>query len=309
MRLASLAAALAFLTGTARAYATPRSARLVYSRTPDAESCPDEAALGRAVTSRVGQDVFSRAATTTVVARFSRDPGGAFVATVKLIDEGAIQGTRELRATTCDALLGAAALAISIAVDPPTPARPTRRARDYPYPDSSEDAPATPPKKRVLEVIAGATGSAGHAPAPAVGGALGVAMRWARGSVAVEGHVDAPSSAGVEGGGSVQSWLAFGALVPCLHLGQAFACAVAQVGSLQAASTAVNAPRSASALWLGAGGRIGVDVVAGSVFVVRLHMDVVGNLSPTTLRVNGFDAWTTPPVNGSAGLDWVVRFL
>jgi len=127
--------------------------------------------------------------------------------------------------------------------------------------------------------------------------------------VALEGHAQAPSSAGAEGGGSVQSWLAFGALVPCAHLGRAFACAVAQVGSMQVASAGVNSPRSASGLWLGAGGRIGVDVVAWSAFAVRLHTEVVGNLSSTTLRLNGVDVWVTPPVNGSVGIDWVVRFL
>ena len=83
---------------------------------------------------------------------------------------------------------------------------------------------------------------------------------------------------------------------------------MAELGSLQAASIDVNAPRSGSVSWLGAGGRIGVDFLGWSRFAFRLHLDVVGNLLPATLRVNGFDAWTTPPVNGSGGLDVVVRF-
>ena len=127
--------------------------------------------------------------------------------------------------------------------------------------------------------------------------------------MALEVHMDAPVSTAAEGGGSVQSWLAYAALAPCAHLGRAFACAVAQLGLLQAASVDVNSPRSGSSPWLGAGGRIGVDVGAWSRVTLRLHFDVIGNLLPTTLRVNGFDVWTTPPVNGSAGLDLVLRFL
>ncbi|MGH7440137.1 MAG: hypothetical protein ACRENE_30975, partial [Polyangiaceae bacterium] len=51
--------------------ATP-SARLVYSRTTEASSCPDEAELRKAVATRLGYDPFFSWARQTVVVQISR---------------------------------------------------------------------------------------------------------------------------------------------------------------------------------------------------------------------------------------------
>ena len=97
-----------------------QSARLVYSRTADASSCPDERGLRQAVARRLGYDPFVAASMNTVVAELRGD-GEGLKARVYVIREGnQAGGSRELASPSrdCTELLAAIALAISIAVDP-----------------------------------------------------------------------------------------------------------------------------------------------------------------------------------------------
>ena len=142
MRLVAPLGLLAILSSAQAALATP-SARLVYTRSEDAASCPDEAALRKAVETRFGYDPFFAWARQTVVAQISRE-GARYVARVQLVDEqGLARGTRELRSDEddCAEVFDAAALAISIALDasatptapdPPTPNPPPPRGRTHP---------------------------------------------------------------------------------------------------------------------------------------------------------------------------------
>ncbi len=94
------------------ARATPTS-RLVYSRTAEAATCPDEQALRRAVAARVGYDPFFAYANRTIVSALSRRDG-AFVGTVDLIDE-VHRGDRPVSA-------------VCVAPAPPTGTEPLRAA-------------------------------------------------------------------------------------------------------------------------------------------------------------------------------------
>ena len=96
------------------------SARLVYSRTTDASTCSDEQGLRQAVARRLGYDPFVAGSMNTVVAELRSD-GDGLRARVYVIREGnSAGGLRELSSPSrdCTELLGAVALAISIAVDP-----------------------------------------------------------------------------------------------------------------------------------------------------------------------------------------------
>ena len=118
MRLVAPLGLVAILSWAPAALATP-SARLVYTRTEDAASCPDESALRKAVEARFGYDPFFAWARQSVVAQISRE-GSRYVARVQLVDEqGLAHGTRELRSDddTCADVFDASALAISIALD------------------------------------------------------------------------------------------------------------------------------------------------------------------------------------------------
>ncbi len=131
-----------------RASAAAPTSRLVYSRSTDAASCPDEQVLRRAVAARVGYDPFFAWATRTIVAGITRRDV-AFVATVDMVDDqGVSHGARELRTTgECGELLDAVALAIAIAIDPQSLSRtgppPSPPAGEPPKEDSRR--PRRPP--------------------------------------------------------------------------------------------------------------------------------------------------------------------
>jgi hypothetical protein len=139
MRHAVLIAVVGVLAVARTAHASP-SARLVYARSPDAATCPDEVALRKAVAARVGYDPFFPWATQAVVVQVWRVSHG-FAARVEAVDEhGLTLGTRELSSDgqSCDELFDAAALAISIALDA------TVAASSTPAPSASS-LPGPPP--------------------------------------------------------------------------------------------------------------------------------------------------------------------
>ncbi|MGH7434421.1 MAG: hypothetical protein ACRENE_01970 [Polyangiaceae bacterium] len=325
-RFALLGTCAAWMGLAGQAGATP-TARLVYSRAVGAESCPDEASLRKAVAARIGYDPFFAWAPKTIVASMAPDPSGGFVARVGLVDDrGTEHGTRDLRTPgPCDDLLDTSALAIAIAIDPQSLA--PRPASDPPAP-----APATKPTPAPLEIVArpaaaearvpaapspsrwaveasaGAAATAGIAPAPAAGFGLGVAVASPRLSLGLEGRIDAPVSIPATGRGSVSSWSALGALVPCARAGPLLACALAQVGVLQASSQGVEIEHGSTLLWLAAGLRLGVEVPIEKATRLRIHSDFLADLDPPVLRLSGWPAWTAPPLAATLGGDVVAHF-
>jgi hypothetical protein len=307
--------------------ATPTS-RLVYSRSVDAGSCPDEQALRHEVAARVGYDPFFPWATRTIVAGITRREG-AFVATVDLVDDqGLSHGARELRTDRgCDDLLGAMALAIAIAIDPQSLSRvgPPPPPLPPPSPPASDPSPVTTPEQPApsehllapqpsrasqLEIdgSVGLVASGGLAPNVAAGLSLGAGVRWRMLSLSVEGLIDAPSTTQAEGGGTVTTWLVLADVAPCVHFGSFLACALGQVGSMQASGDGVSEARSTSIPWWAAGGRLGAMVRLSDAMSLRFRTDVVANLDRATLQLNGTEAWQYPLVGASLGFDLVLHF-
>jgi hypothetical protein len=164
-RLAARGLGLAVLLGAGllRAEpAPPTTARLEYSRGRGAEACPDEDAVQRAVTARLGYDPFRPDAPRIVTATVRRDRE-ALRGDVDLRDRGgAVKGARHLTAAEndCAELVAAMALAISIAIDPQSllrsspPASPDPPAPPLPPeppPDPASPAPATRPGVPAIE--------------------------------------------------------------------------------------------------------------------------------------------------------------
>lgn len=332
-RLVTLAVLAVVCLAAASSRATPTS-RLVYSRSVDAESCPDEQALRHEVATRVGYDPFFAWATRTIVAGITRREG-AFVATVDLVDEkGVSHGARELRTERgCDDLLGAMALAIAIAIDPqslsrvgPPPADSAPATPDTSVASTPAAAPPmaahsdSPPQQPVLarqpspasqlgvEASAGFVASGGVAPNAAAGLSLGVGIGSPLVSFSVEGLIDAPSTSQGPGGGTLTTWLVLADAAPCVRFGSFLACALAQVGSLQASGDGVPNARSSSIAWWAAGGRLGTFFRLNDALSLRLRTDVVANLDRATLQLNGVGVWQFPAVAASLGLDLVLHF-
>jgi hypothetical protein len=146
------------------------------------------------------------------------------------------------------------------------------------------------------------------APQLAPGLALGAAVRWSSSSLGLEGRIDAPTSRDAPQGGSVSAWLLTAILVPCAYAGPALACALLQVGTTRSSSAGVADARSGSSLWLAAGARIGVLIPLSDRVRLRLRSDVLFDLAPTALELDGVDVWTSPRLAASLGADAVVRF-
>jgi hypothetical protein len=321
-------------TVTTKAVARP-SARLVYSRTAGAESCPDEPALRAAVAQRIGYDPFFPWVKQTVVASMASGGKGGFVARIHLIDEKGFEfGARELDGEgSCRDLLDSAALVIAIAIDPQAITRPMASAAPPPQPAPAPEPDVTPAPEPVpasesgpesphatpavdslpvsakasqfgLDAFAGAVGSAGYSPSPTAGLALGAELGWRAVSLGLDGRIDAPTSRAANGA-QVTTWLTVMSLAPCVRLNPVSACALAQAGLMRASGQVER-----DVLWLSAGGRLGFSMPLGTRVALRLRFEVVGDIGPPQLQVNGIaPVWSAPPAAAALGADVVTHFL
>lgn len=169
--------------------------------------------------------------------------------------------------------------------------------------------PAIRPQSPAVEFAGGVVGSVGVAPAPAVGAALGAALRWPDVSLGLEGRFDAAASAATQVGGGVWTSLVLLALAPCAYSGALLGCALVQGGQMRTSSEAAGALEK-SMPWWAAGARVGGQVpLGGDRTVLRLRSDLLVNLVPQIVQFAGTQAWKAPRVTESLGLDLVVHFL
>ena len=315
------------------------STRLVYTRDRPASDCPDEAALREAVHARLGYEPFAAEATSAVTFAV-RAEGKAFVARIERTDDAGLSlGVRELRSRgeSCEALVQAAALSLSIALDPvaaskphppppadppvtetlapppPPPVVPTAPLVASLAPEPSRDrraAPPLPPSRFLTDWHLGAffDNAWGVAPGSTGGGAVhgGVSARHA--SLDLEVHYEAPGGESAAQGGTVRSWLVDGALVPCGRVGWLALCGVAAVGRLDASSRGVTNPETKDAVLATLGARLGVEIPVTPLLALAIHGDLAGNLTRSTFQLDGTPAWQAPAVLGGFAAGAVVHF-
>jgi hypothetical protein len=334
MRFVSALAALVALAATSRTALASPTARLVYVRSAGAESCPDEPSMRRAVATRLGYDPFRPHASTTLTAEVKRE-GGSFRGRVRLVDEAGVErGARDLEsaAADCSELTAAMALSMSIAIDPLSMMRAEKPATEpepteLPPPVEMTDGPAVsvaPPLERTPPRDSGApaaprplaperdaprfaVGAGGHvafgiAPAPAIGLRVSAELMTKRWSVGLEGRFDLASSAASSEGGSSQTSLAGGAIVPCVRVPLVWACGVALVSRVEAEAVGVSLPRTDAFVFVGAGARLVAAVDLGQDFMLRVGGDLLAHPAPFELTVNGRSVYRSSPVSGLAGL-------
>lgn len=333
----------AWLLGASALLATPPSfarvpTRLVYSRTPAASDCPDEAALAAAVAARLGYEPFSPWGDQTILATVTRS-GSVVVGRAELIDhDGIAQGSREVKNPECSELLLALALAISITLDPlhvePTaenkpispaePAAPPQepQAPSEPVPDVAPApaiAKAEPPAKRVAEAVrkpvtwhvgAAAIGALEAAPQLAFGGKLGVAARLGRWSLGVEAWSTLPATQAGALGGEVRVRLLSGALTPCVRVVNGLSlCALGSLGSMHAEGRGVDAPRTENVLHATAGGRAQFVWPLGSRFELLANADLAATLNRPRFQLDQAEVWRPGPVLALLGIGASARFF
>jgi hypothetical protein len=323
------------------AAATP-SAHLVYTRSPEAMSCPNEADLRNAVSLRFGYDPFFAWARQTVIVQMWRTPGH-YASRVQLVDgDGVTRGTRELTSDrdSCSELFGATALAISIALDasmatadassppetsaaavsitapplrPPSPPEPEPAAvvaQQGPT-DGRDHTQASAATRDRTSAFVGLDllGSAGTAPSVAAGVSAFAGIRTRLLSAGLEAFADAPATAHAKDGGNVTSTLYGVELVPCASYKIASLCAAAALGSLQAKGSGVTSPNSPqSLLFAASGGRIAIEWPVSQTLSLRLHGDLLADLHRPTLVLDGQKVWPAPLFEGEFGAGALANF-
>jgi hypothetical protein len=299
------------------AVATP-TARLTYVRGPGTEHCPDEDSVRNAVSSRLGYDAFEPNAATTVSVVVGRVGRALRVKIERRDDKGKVTGARELASVQndCTELASAMTLAISIAIDPESFARPVEQEPLEPPPVAPPAAPppcpppppAPPPDPVTYRASVGALASLGSAPAPAVGLTAQAGARWRNVSLGVEGRADFESSASVEPEGGVGTSLMLATLVPCMHSSVFIGCALASAGAMRGSGEDIDREGSDTTFFAAAGARAGAELPLSALVAARVHLDLVGVLTRTTLRISERRVWTTEPVFASLGVAGVLRF-
>jgi hypothetical protein len=312
------------------------SARLIYARTPEASSCPDEATLRSAVAARLGYDPFFPWAMQTMVVQVWRQTG-QYHARLQLVDgQGLAHGTRTLTSgqATCAELFDTTALAISIAMNalatkepdaetpapaPPEPPPPVPQAAPPPLANPPEQAASAsplaapspePPRRRGYgEVGVDGLGALGVEPAPTVGLAAFGGVVAPPASLSLEVRADAPSSANsAAGGGHVRAWSYALTLAPCARWGPVSLCVLGSVGILSVSGQDITEPRSARAVFATVGGRVGAEWPASAAIALRAHVDADIDLRRATPQIDGDDAWTAPIVSVIVGAGVAAHF-
>src|SRR5262245_31710464 len=223
--------ALVLLCTAGGAGAEPPHARLVYVRGAGAERCPDEAALRQAVSRRLGYDPFIDDAPRTLFARLSATRR-ALLGALELRDEGGVLlGAHQLTfpSPECQELSAALELAIALAIDPLSAARPTPPdvvreeerviEREEPAPLVALASQTPPPqpspsaRKPELHGDLGVHATVGSAPAPSWGLTLGLDLRWGRWALGFQVRGDLPATQETTGG-AIGSSVVMAQIVP-----------------------------------------------------------------------------------------------
>lgn len=318
---------LGLLLVSSAALAAP-SARLVYVREAEAESCLDEEGLHQAVAARLGYDPFFTWAKVTVVAHVRKEVG-AYRADVTLVDEaGVSRGKREITSPgdNCGPLGAALALTISIALDPrslaprppasePPPVAMEPPAEPPPAPEPPLPAPVPAPiplqiKPHPIDSPApewrgflgiAALGSYGATRGIAFGGALRGAIVRGHFSLGLEARVDAPTtSKPTTTGGAVKAWLAQSTLLGCGRVAIVVGCGFVSAGPLVATGI-VARPHTAVLPFVALGPRLGVEWPLGARFRVEGFTQAGFALARRALQIDGSDAYRQPVAAFSVG--------
>jgi hypothetical protein len=310
------------------ALAVPRSAsgspsaKLVYVRAAGAETCPAEGELRKAVAVRIGYDPFFPFAQKTVVAQVMRAPNG-YRGTVQIVaSDGLLRGERELSTTgdDCSELVGALALAVSIALDDldesppaeaePEPPPPRERARS---PDETEQAPIVPlPKappapveKAVrpdLAVSLGPVLSLGTAPAPVAGASLAAAIGWTSFAVRLDVRAELPASKPIPASGSVATNTLLTMASACLRARVPFGCVGTGMGALFSSTESIAQTRRDRGLLFVAMVRGGINLPIVDWLYIEPAVEGGLNLLTHEVMVDGTGVHRLSPVWASVAL-------
>src|SRR5262249_17770456 len=99
-----------------------------------------------------------------------------------------------------------------------------------------------------------------------------------------------------------------GSLVPCFQRGWFAACAVLSGGVLRASATGVEDAQRVTLPYFAAGARLAADIMLGSLFFLRPHLEAMVVLTRPLLSIGQTEVWVGSPISGDAGLSAGVVF-
>jgi hypothetical protein len=329
LRVPTSLVVLVACSATATSAAAERSRARLHYEAPDA--CPTEALIHEEVQARLGYDPFAPDGTRLVTATIRR-AGAQFVATVTMSDANGTTRSREplvSSASRCDDIAASLVLAVSIAIDPlsltrtpesappPSPPPPPERSPPpespslSPFLAAKEDDRSVPPPPAPLEAWVGgaANGTLGLLPAASLGLEASALVQHRSLGLRLGGRYDFPAETDGPVRGSVQASLALGSLGACWHPRPLLACALGGAGVLFGESRGIANPASDRTFYGTVAARLGVELPLLRSLVARIELEGGVPLAPTTLRIGGNDAWTTPSVYGSLSLGLFVKAL
>jgi hypothetical protein len=302
------AVALALAPRGARADAPAAHARLVYFVDPTATGCPSADEFRAAVSARAGHELFGEPSDVPIDVTLRRTDA-TYVATVGLPEApGTAAATRELRSETgCAELATAAALVVSIALDPESVLRAPPAA-----PPPAPPTPPTAPASRSWRAFIGAgpRGAWGLTPEPTAGLALSASAMSERLSFGVElgGFLDNEAR---YARGSVSVLPLTLTFLPCGMAAHVELCAVARLGLLRGTGAGFTEDDSTWKAFGAAGLRGAAFVDVGR---LRFRASVEGTgVAPTTIFyvrdfVGETAVYATRGVSLAAGLDVLLLF-
>ncbi len=286
----------------APALAADARARLVYTPEPEPGACPTADEFRAAVNARAGRELFGEPATVTIDVSLRHD-GEGHIALVDLPDaDRTKRAARELRSeTSCADVASAAALVVSLALDPTS----ILRAPAPPPPPLIAAPPSAIPRKR-FALGAGPRGAWGVTPSFTAGLAVSALVRAERASLGLELAGFAPGDVKFATGTVSVLPLALAA-VPCRTWIHWEACGVASLVALRGVRSGFAEDFSAWRVMAGAGARGGYGQDVGP---ARLRAFVEGDmfLPRTTFLVGNAAASATRGVSFLAGID-ILFFL
>ena len=242
---------------------------------------------------------------------------------MRLEERGQLIGERRFTPVgPCRELIETIAFALVVAVDPlrtaaaqppPSPA-PAPEPAPSPAPElGAESAAVARPPRPEIEFVPslGIVGSVAAMPEVSFGLTVDLALRFPRFSLALEGRADLPRTAPLAMGGSVETALFVGGLIPCVRFGAGQGCVAARVGALRIKGEGLEEPRTATELYSSVGLRGGYELELSEGFALRLTAELNFVLTRITITDQGvavpFRYWSTPLLNGDLGLALVLH--
>ncbi len=303
-----------------------RSATLHYVRAPGAERCLEQERLEAEISGRLGYAPFTDGAATRIDVRVEASGKGlrAFIRFDVAGSSAPRERVLDSPGTDCVELGASLALTIALAIDPvaatgaaPTPsaaatvppaapsvprAAPTAPPQAAPV-VTSVAPPAPPPPSWALGFLAGATVGTGTLPAPTFGPSVAVEVALARFAFGVEGRFDFPRTAEEDGSPrSVRAYAGRVSPLACLRMRPLLLCAVPTFGVVHGDGQGVEFPASATTVWVAAGLRVGGDFFLTQRIWLRPTLEGQAVMTPTELRLNDREIWSSPPIAVSLGL-------